>query len=100
MIKGKGMGMENREINFQFVQVDLMNPPPEPDRMFLEDDDGITLRWGGYDYFIDWTRLKTKEDILRWLCHLGEKGWKDMDVKKVVRFIQAVYRKRNWKMYP
>ena len=85
-------------VSMKFV-VDLMKELKEYDTKFTEDDDGITLRWGGCDYFIDWHRLRTKNDILKWICHFGSKIWRDMTPSNISAFIHVVYRKRGWDMY-
>lgn len=91
---------ELKSEKFQFIQIDLTKPPERPDPLFKVEKDGINLRWNGYDYFIEWNRLKTKEDILRWICHVGEKEWAETTPDRIVRFIHAVYKKHDWDMYP
>lgn len=85
---------------FEFVQIDLSKPPEFPDPLFKMDDDGVTLKWGGYDYFIEWKRLKTQGDILRWLCHIGQKEWEEATSYRISEFIHAVFKKRGWNLHP
>lgn len=88
------------ESTFEISFLDLSKEPVLPADDFSIDDDGITLKWGGYDYFIHWGNLKTQGDLLRWICHIGHKEWKGANMYQLVRFIEVVTDKRGWKMYP
>jgi hypothetical protein len=60
------------------------------------DVDGVTLRWR-YEYFIEWGRLRTRDDLISWCHHLCGKGW--FTPLRMKMFIEGVCNRKGWRMY-
>lgn len=107
----KGWGMEDVEVThwmevpkipeneIRFISCEELMNMKEPDPMLDVDDDGITLRWGGYEYFIDWERIKEPNDVVQWIYHVCEKGWEEMTPYRIKQFIDCVYRQKGWDLF-
>ena len=67
-----------------------------PERGFEVHEDGITIKWGGYDYFIDGERISTPGEICGWIAHICEKEWEGTTPEKIREFIIAVYKFNGW----
>ncbi|WP_343347615.1 hypothetical protein WJT74_05080 [Sphingomicrobium sp. XHP0239] len=78
-------------------------PPTDPNSPtgFERDNEagGWDLHWGNYAYFVPDDRLKTPEELLWWIHHLGSKGWKRMTPGRIARFIMTVALRRGWEPY-
>lgn len=60
------------------------------------DVDGVTMRWR-YEYFIEWERLRTRDDLLSWCHHLCGKGW--FTPLRMKMFIEGVCHRKGWRLY-
>jgi len=72
---------------------------PSPKDLGIETDyDGIRLYWYNTDaeYFIEWSRLNSKEKLCEWLIHLTEKVWPRMTPKSIHYFMNEVYSHFQW----
>lgn len=58
--------------------------------------DGIEIKIR-YPYFIEWSRISTKDMLLKWVFHLSEKSW--MDIEYLREFIDRVCKYNNWNVY-
>jgi len=67
----------------------------EIDNRIEVDEDGITIHpTPGYDYFIEWNRLSTKNELISWLYHISSKIWLD---RKIIRnLIRFACSHRGW----
>lgn len=66
---------------------------------FDEEYQGFDIYWGGYEYFVPLDELRTPEDLLWKLHHLGKKTWKGMTPHKIGKLIGYVASKQGWTPY-
>ena len=80
---------------------DTIAAQPLPPRLFDFDADGnwVNIHWGGYCYEIEMSCIKTPEQLLGWVHHLGQKSWKDTTPERMSAFIQAICKRRGWNIY-
>src|SRR5687768_7712194 len=55
---------------------------------------GWSIWWGGYEYFIEDSRLQTKDHLLDWVAHLCGKEW--VNPYGITLFIRAVFEHHGW----
>ena len=83
--------------------IDLTKPYVEPKRKFsfetVNGVDWVTVRWGGYDYDIQMSRIPDMPALLQWVAHMSEKGWEDMTPQEISAFIQEVCRRKGWDLW-
>ena len=74
---------------------------PEHPRGFEWDAEceGWIIWWGGYDYFVEHSRIKTPERLLGWIDHLGTKNWKHSSTPRLARWARAVSAWNGWKIH-
>jgi hypothetical protein len=83
--------------------------PPKPAHLrphrfeTITENDGTTtdwlvVRWGGYDYSIEMSRIGSPAALLGWLNHMLRKNW-DFDPLNVVKLIGAVANRKGWDIY-
>ena len=60
-------------------------------------DGGLSMKWGGYDYWIAEDRLDTPEKLLGWVQHLSGKIW--MNPLRIRRLVEKVSSRFGWKIY-
>lgn len=74
---------------------------PEHPRGFEWDAEceGWIIWWGGYDYFVEHSRIKTPERLLGWIDHLGTKNWKHSSTPRLARWARAVSARNGWKIH-
>ena len=77
---------------------DFQKEMQEVEENILFIDGYCVLRYGGYDYNIELSRLKTERDLLSWVLHLTEKNW--MDSRRLMYFIANVARVQNLDVRP
>jgi hypothetical protein len=66
---------------------------------FSDDNQWLTLYWGGYGYDYEMSRLSRPEDLLWLLHHIGKKDWEGMRPERMWRLIERVARVKDWPMY-
>lgn len=65
---------------------------------FIIENGGINLKnYAGFDYWIEWSRLDSKEKVLHWVMHLLEKRW--VDRRMMRKFIATVCDHHNFNPY-
>jgi len=86
--------MENDLVLKSFRLGELTKTPE--DRGFDMCDDGINIKWGGYEYFIDYDRIDSPEKLVGWIEQLAAKTWRDTSPKRIVYLIRAVRSHFGW----
>jgi len=80
--------------------LNLTKPYVEPDSGVRIDAKGnVTIKWGGYDYYIEARRIATPERLLGWIVHLGEKSWCGMEPWKIAHLVEKIAHRRQWDIY-
>jgi len=69
------------------------------EKLFSMDDKWLTLKFGGYDYDIELSRITTHMDLLSWIHHICGKTWAGLDPFQIYYLIEAVSKKRGWNLY-
>ena len=85
---------------FILENVDTLKTSPR-DKGFTFDADRkwLTIKWGGYDYEIEMSRIKTPTQLLGWVSHLGEKEWLNCEPWKIARLVELVAREKGWNIH-
>jgi len=75
--------------------------PDVRDKGFTLDADRkwLTIKWGGYDYEIEMSRITTPAQLLGWVSHLGKKEWAGCDPWKIARLVEVVAREKGWNIH-
>lgn len=55
---------------------------------------GVGIDWVDPDYLIEWDRLQTPMDLIRWVTHLSDK--RGATVERLMIFIDVVCDHRGW----
>lgn len=63
-----------------------------PDHIRFEDDHFV-IDYGGYEYDIERSRIKTHAQLVEWVLHLSEKRW--MDPPRLRYFASLVAKHNN-----
>lgn len=61
--------------------------------------EGWCIWWGGYEYFVEHSRIETPEQLLGWIVHIGTKTWKDATAPRLARWARAVANRNRWEIY-
>lgn len=80
-------------------EIDPAELPPRETGGAVIDGGYLTLRWGGYDYDIALDRIKTPQDVMWWLHHLGSKDWPGMTPHRVSKMIELLATHYGWEFY-
>ena len=65
-----------------------VDPPFDP--MVRTDENGVSVFWGGYEYWIEWSRIDTHKKIVKWLIQLLPKEWEHTTPERIEAFINIV----------
>lgn len=70
----------------------------EFDPMFVSRNDGVSIFWGGYDYFLKYSGVNSKAKILNMVAHIAQKEWKDMTGLRINLLIKHLCEKANQRL--
>jgi len=60
---------------------------------------GFDIRWGGYHYFIELSRIRSPLELLKWIDHIAHKEWPGTTPIRIHRFIQAACARIGWNLH-
>ena len=91
--------MERSSGKLKIISAEELLEFKPPERHFAITNKHLTLKFGGYDYDIEWSRIKTHMDLISWLHHICEKEWELLDPWQIHLLIESVSGKLGWKLY-
>lgn len=74
--------------------------PRHPDHRkmyeFTDNDEWLSIYWGGFEYPYELARLKRPEDLMWMIVHISKKAWEHMTAARVGMLIESVSQRKGW----
>jgi len=90
--------MDQMESEREF-QANLSVSDPRHWKMFRVSDHWIDIYWGGYEYSYEMGRIKTPEDLLGLIAHIGEKTWEHTTGFRIAALVKSISQRKEWEIF-